>query len=184
MTGSPGRGSQIWGVSFFLTNLTGSGRQSNKPKFWLKRFLKTTWSPASKETLFDLLVCLKPKLWPKKLILPPKSENADLGGKIRFLGHNFGFLMLFALGFSSPLISLVVFRWRLSCHMQSVVVIVPYVIVTCSLLGYLTLGNGHVHFVVIAIAQQPVSTGFCIFSSLQLSDFICFCLLLFCLFFY
>ena len=62
---------------FFWPTLTGPGRQSNEPKFWLKRFLKTRWSPASIELLLDLLACLEPKLWPKKNILPPKSAFSD-----------------------------------------------------------------------------------------------------------
>ena len=59
----------------FWPNLTGPGRQSNELKFWLKPCLETTWSPASIEPLLELLACLEPKLWPKKNILPPKSEN-------------------------------------------------------------------------------------------------------------
>jgi len=66
---------------FFWPTLTGLRRQSNGPKFWLKRFLKTRWSPASIEPLRDLLACLEPKLWPKNPILPPKSENADFRTK-------------------------------------------------------------------------------------------------------
>ena len=39
---------------FSWPNLTGPGRQSNGPKFWIKLFLETRWSPASIEPLLDL----------------------------------------------------------------------------------------------------------------------------------
>jgi len=60
----------------FWPILTGPGRQSHGPKYWLKLILETKWSPASIKSLIDLLACLERKLWPKNPILPPKSENA------------------------------------------------------------------------------------------------------------
>ena len=62
--------------------LTGPGRQSNGPEFWLKLFLETRWSPASIEFLLDLPECLEPKLWPKNPILPQiqKMHESPTGG--------------------------------------------------------------------------------------------------------
>ena len=70
-----GEAREVGALSVFWPTLTGHGRQSHGPKFWLKLFLKTRWSPALIEPLLDLLACLEPKLWPKNPILPPKSEN-------------------------------------------------------------------------------------------------------------
>ena len=61
----------------FGPTLMGPGRQSHGPKFWLKLFLETRWSPASIEPLLDLLACLELKFWPKNPILPPNSEKSE-----------------------------------------------------------------------------------------------------------
>ena len=68
--GLPGRGSQSGGVFVFLTNFDGPWT----PIQWAKKFGS----------------CLEPKLWPINPILPPKSAFSDFGGKMVFLGHNFG----------------------------------------------------------------------------------------------
>jgi len=60
----------------FQPTLTGSGRQSNEPKFCLKPLLEITWSLASIELLIDLLACLEPNLWPKIPILPQNQNIA------------------------------------------------------------------------------------------------------------
>ena len=70
-----GEARKLGALSVFWPTLTGPGRQSHGPKFYLKLFVKTGWSPALIEPLLDLLACLEPKLWPKNPILPPKSEN-------------------------------------------------------------------------------------------------------------
>jgi len=70
-----GEARKVGALSVFWPTLTGRGRQSHGPKFWLKLFVETRWSPTWIEPLLDLLACLEPKLWPKKNILPPKSEN-------------------------------------------------------------------------------------------------------------
>ena len=59
----------------FWPILTGPGCQSNEQKFRFKICLETRWCTASIEPLIDLLVCLEPKLWPKKKHFAPKSEN-------------------------------------------------------------------------------------------------------------
>ena len=69
--------SQIGVFSNFWPNLSGSERQSNEPKFWLKILLEARWSPASIELLIDLLACLQPKLWPKHPMLPPNQKLAE-----------------------------------------------------------------------------------------------------------
>jgi len=75
--GSPGGGSQSGGVFVFLTYLTGPGRQSHGPKFWLKLVLETRQFSASIEPLLDLLACLGPKLWPKNPIFPQNQKIAE-----------------------------------------------------------------------------------------------------------
>ena len=78
----------IWVWGFLLVTsqrghvfefLTGPGRQSNEPFFWLKLCLETRWSVASTKPLIDFLACLEPKLWAKNPILPENQkipENA------------------------------------------------------------------------------------------------------------